>query len=95
MEKYTAQYGGVWGYYEGDKPTLVVGDVEAMQEILIKQFSKFHSRRVRVDTGVSGANPVAYQIPLDEHRGRRFAENGKHWTRFGQDPKVKDSKVTR
>ena len=41
---YTEKYGNVWGFYEGTKAT--VSDVEMMKEIYIKEFSKFHSRKV-------------------------------------------------
>lgn len=45
-DHYTEKYGKVWGYYEGDKPTIVLSDVDMMKEIYIKEFSKFHSRKV-------------------------------------------------
>ena len=33
-------------YYEFDRPVLVTSDVDILQQITIKQFSKFHSRKV-------------------------------------------------
>ena len=47
LDHYTEKYGDVWGYYEGTKATVVISDVEMMKEIYIKEFSKFHSRKVR------------------------------------------------
>ena len=33
-------------YYEGPKPIIVTSDVELLQQVMIKEFSKFHSRKV-------------------------------------------------
>ena len=48
MDEYTEKYGHVWGFMEGIRPTIVLSDVEMMKEIYIKEFSKFHSRKVSV-----------------------------------------------
>ena len=42
---WTEKYGKVFGYYEGDTPTLVVADPDMVRDILIKQFNTFDSRR--------------------------------------------------
>ena len=36
-----------FSFYQIEKPMLVTSDVDLIQQITIKQFSKFHSRRVR------------------------------------------------
>ena len=48
-----AQFGRIYGYFEGHTPVLVVSDPDILHEIFIKHFSKFHSRR---------------QFPLEDRR---------------------------
>jgi len=40
------QYGQTYGYYEGGKPIIVTADPEFAKAIFIKEFSKFHSRKL-------------------------------------------------
>ncbi|CAF3793429.1 unnamed protein product [Rotaria sp. Silwood1] len=44
IQKWTQQYGPIYGIFEGTCPTYVVSDVNFLQEVFIKQFSMFHSR---------------------------------------------------
>jgi len=44
IPKWTAEYGPIYGIFEGTRPIYVVSDVDFLQEVYIKQFSKFHSR---------------------------------------------------
>ncbi|CAF0862115.1 unnamed protein product [Rotaria sordida] len=46
LQKWTRQYGSIYGLFEGIKPMYVVSDVNFLQEIYIKQFSSFHSRSI-------------------------------------------------
>lgn len=46
LQKWTRELGSVYGLFEGTRPVYVVSDVEFLQEIFIKQFSSFHSRRL-------------------------------------------------
>lgn len=48
MKKCTEQFGKIWGFYEGPKPVLVISDLECVQDVFVKQFSSFHSRRLFV-----------------------------------------------
>lgn len=43
---WTQEYGPIYGLFEGTRPLYVVSDVDFLQEIYIKQFSSFHSRRL-------------------------------------------------
>lgn len=43
---WTRQFGSIYGLFEGTRPLYVVSDVEFLQEVFIKQFSSFHSRRI-------------------------------------------------
>ncbi len=43
MQEWREKYGPLYGYYNGVEPHLVVSDPALAQQILIKQFSKFHS----------------------------------------------------
>lgn len=46
LEKWTKQYGSIYGLYEGSRPMYVASDVEFLQEVYIKQFTSFNARRV-------------------------------------------------
>jgi len=45
LRQWTKQYGHIYGIFEGTCPIYVVSDVEFIEEVLIKQFSRFHARR--------------------------------------------------
>jgi cytochrome P450 len=45
IKKWTDKYGHIFGYFEGHTPVLVVSDPDVLEDILVKSFSKFHSRR--------------------------------------------------
>jgi len=46
LKEWTHKYGSIYGLYEGTRPLYIVSDVDFLQEVFIKQFSSFHSRRV-------------------------------------------------
>ncbi|CAF1165944.1 unnamed protein product [Rotaria sordida] len=45
IQQWTDKYGHIFGYFEGHTPILVISDPEVLQDVFIKSFSKFHSRR--------------------------------------------------
>ena len=45
IQRWTNEFGRVFGYFEGHTPILVVSDPDILQDIMISSFSKFHSRR--------------------------------------------------
>jgi hypothetical protein len=45
IQAWTRQFGPIYGLFEGTRPMYVVSDVDFLQEVFIKQFSSFHSRR--------------------------------------------------
>ena len=45
LHQWTQQYGTVYGLFEGLRPMLVISDVGFIEEIFIKQFARFSSRR--------------------------------------------------
>jgi cytochrome P450 len=45
IKQWTDKYGHIFGYFEGHTPVLVVSDPDILQDVFIKSFSKFHSRR--------------------------------------------------
>ena len=46
ISKWTEKYGRIFGYFEGHTPILVVSDPDVLQDVFIKSFSNFHSRRL-------------------------------------------------
>ncbi len=46
IHEWTKQYGKIYGFYDGVQPTLVISDLDLVRQVTIKQFHKFHSRRL-------------------------------------------------
>lgn len=70
IQNWTAQFGRIFGYFEGHTPVLVVSDPDILHNVFIKHFSKFHSRR---------------QFPLEDRRTTKgvhlFSATGDEWRR--------------
>jgi cytochrome P450 family 3 subfamily A len=70
IQNWTAQFGRIYGYFEGHTPVLVVSDPDILHNVFIKNFSKFHSRR---------------QFPLEDRRTTKgvhlFSATGDEWRR--------------
>jgi cytochrome P450 family 3 subfamily A len=70
IQNWTAQFGRIYGYFEGHTPVLVVSDPDILHNVFIKHFSKFHSRR---------------QFPLEDRRTTKgvhlFSATGDEWRR--------------
>lgn len=70
IHNWTRQFGRIFGYFEGHTPVLVVSHPDVLEEIFIKNFSKFHSRR---------------QFPLEDRSTKKgvhlFSATGDHWRR--------------
>ena len=70
IQNWTRQFGRIYGYFEGHTPVLVVSNPDVLEEIFIKHFSKFHSRR---------------QFPLEDRRTSKgvhlFSATGNQWRR--------------
>nr|XP_042909307.1 cytochrome P450 3A6 [Parasteatoda tepidariorum] len=56
LERYK-KYGNFYGYYEANKPVLMVGKPELLRDILVKDFQYFSSRRV-----VNSGDPIQEKI---------------------------------
>jgi cytochrome P450 len=50
IQKWTRQYGSLYGIFQGTSPVYVVSDVDFLEEVYIKQFSIFHSRQNNILT---------------------------------------------
>ena len=69
INQWTEKYGHIFGYYEGHTPILVVSDPDVLQDVFIKSFSNFHSRR---------------SFPLEKREGKDihvFSARGLRWKR--------------
>ena len=58
LQKWTQQYGSIYGLFEGSRPMYVVSDVDFLQEVYIKQFASFHSRRLPLIMKQNGGQKV-------------------------------------
>ncbi len=45
IQKWTGKYSRIFGFFEGHTPILVISDPDILQDVFIKSFSNFHSRR--------------------------------------------------
>ncbi|CAF2106772.1 unnamed protein product [Rotaria magnacalcarata] len=70
FQQWTQQFGSIYGLFEGTRPLYVVSDVEFLQEVFIKQFSSFHSRRLPFILQKSAGNKV-----------HLLSANGEKWHR--------------
>ncbi|CAF2955596.1 unnamed protein product [Rotaria sp. Silwood2] len=69
ITQWTEKYGRIFGYFEGHTPILVISDPDLLQDIFIKSFSNFHSRR---------------PFPLEEQHSKQvhvFSATGLRWKR--------------
>jgi cytochrome P450 len=69
IHEWTKKYGRIFGYYEGHTPILVVSDPDVLQDVFIKSFSNFHSRR---------PFPLENRTSKDVHL---FGASGLRWKR--------------
>ncbi|CAF2821264.1 unnamed protein product [Rotaria sp. Silwood2] len=58
LQEWTRQYGSIYGLFAGTTPMYVVSDVDFLQEVYIKQFSSFHSRRLPIILRLQTGNKV-------------------------------------
>jgi cytochrome P450 len=70
IEKWSRQYGPIYGIFEGTRPIYVVSDVDFLQEVFIKQFSVFHSRHNNILVRMLKSNAASV-----------FSAHGNQWRR--------------
>ncbi|XP_022343234.1 cytochrome P450 3A24-like [Crassostrea virginica] len=71
-QEWYREYGKTFGYFEGPTPVLVTADVDVLQQVFVKQFKKFHARKVF---------PVQVDPDSDENVHMFFAR-GERWRRL-------------
>ncbi|XP_046373795.1 cytochrome P450 3A24-like [Haliotis rufescens] len=71
-QEWTKTYGSTYGYFEGPTPVLVTSSTDILHQVFIKQFSKFHARKVF---------PVQVDPDKDEDVHMFFAR-GERWKRL-------------
>jgi cytochrome P450 family 13 len=76
IQEWTRQFGSVYGLFEGTRPMYVVSDIDFLQEIFIKQFSAFHSRRVNFLISIRKSNGAnLFSAHADQWRRQRHVIN--------------------
>jgi cytochrome P450 len=70
LQTWTRQYGSIYGLFEGSRPLYVVSDVNFLEEVYIKQFSSFNTRRLSLLI----RRVIGHRIHL-------FRANGPTWRR--------------
>ncbi|CAF2401449.1 unnamed protein product [Rotaria sp. Silwood2] len=69
IKQWTEKYGPIFGYFEGHTPILVISDPDVLQDVFVKSFSNFHSRRA---------------FPLENRHAKEvhiFSASGLRWKR--------------
>ena len=75
IKQWTEKYGRIFGYYEGHTPILVISDPDILQEIFIKSFSNFHSRRALPLEDVHAKDIHIFSAPGLRWKRQRFVIN--------------------
>ena len=74
--RWTRQYGTIYGLFEGSRPMYVVSDVDFLEEVFIKQFSSFHSRRDMILGRIDPNNaPNLFSAHANQWRRQRYVIN--------------------
>lgn len=54
IRDWTCKYGSVYGLFEGMRPIYVISDIKMIEEIFVKQFTRFSSRRTTLTMSIVG-----------------------------------------
>jgi cytochrome P450 len=54
LQKWTRQYGSVYGLFEGTRPVYVTSDINFIEEVFITQFARFYSRGPHLASDILG-----------------------------------------
>ncbi|CAI5440671.1 unnamed protein product [Caenorhabditis angaria] len=72
LQEFTKKYGKVFGITEGLRQTLVISDVEMINEVFVKQFDNFYGRKL---------SPL-HGDPENDERVSIFISQGHRWKRL-------------
>ena len=76
LQQWTRQYGSIYGLFEGSRPMYIVSDADFLEEVFIKQFSSFHSRRETILARVNSSNaPNLFTAHANQWRRQRHVIN--------------------
>jgi cytochrome P450 family 13 len=76
IQDWTRRYGSIYGLFEGTHPIYIVSDVDFLQEVYIKQFSSFHSRRTNFLSRIHNSNGAhLFSAHADQWRRQRHVIN--------------------
>lgn len=75
IKQWTDKYGHIFGYFEGHTPILVISDPDVVQDVFIKSFSKFHSRRQPIAGDRQGKNVHLFSAIGLRWKRQRFVLN--------------------
>ncbi|CAF1380892.1 unnamed protein product, partial [Didymodactylos carnosus] len=68
LQLWTKEYGDIYGYYEGDIPVWTTSNVDFLNEVFIKQFSNFYSRKTTIFT----RSTTGKYVHLFDAQGKRW-----------------------
>uniref|UniRef100_A0A914V6Y3 Cytochrome P450 n=1 Tax=Plectus sambesii TaxID=2011161 RepID=A0A914V6Y3_9BILA len=73
MVEWEKKYGETYGFYEGGNRIIVTSDLEILQDIFVRKFENFYTRK---------ANPGSPMDPDKDPRGNVFSARGLRWKRL-------------
>jgi len=76
LQAWTSQFGPIYGLFEGTRPMYVVSNVEFVEQVFVKQFSSFHSRRRPFVTSMKSDKRVSvFNAKGETWRRQRYVIN--------------------
>jgi cytochrome P450 len=54
IQKWSRQYGSIYGLFEGTRPVYVISDIKFIEEVFITQFARFYSRGPHLGSEILG-----------------------------------------
>jgi cytochrome P450 len=75
IKHWTNEYGHIFGYFEGHTPILVISDPDVLQDVFIKSFSKFYSRRESILVDPHGKQVSVFSAVGLRWKRQRFVLN--------------------
>uniref|UniRef100_A0A914XCR5 Cytochrome P450 n=1 Tax=Plectus sambesii TaxID=2011161 RepID=A0A914XCR5_9BILA len=73
LVEWEKKYGETYGFYEGGNRIIATSDLDILQDIFVRKFENFHSRKI---------NPIAAIDPDKDSRVNVFSARGLRWKRL-------------
>jgi len=83
LREWSTTYGRTYAFYEGAHPVMVTHDVAILHDVFVRQFAKFHGRRVSRAPRVADMKmPLIANHADTDPKGSVFNTRGLRWKRL-------------